>query len=342
MPLVAVLSQKTMSQDNWIDAQALTLDEWLSLVYHPPKDKLVLLGAFPSDKHRDEYISSLQNRSDDDVIKLLHSFLVKSDTFGLIDEIRFEELVDANKNDSVKYKKMISHSYFRRLFHFFKVSKKIYPWEGNTWILDLLPHSPKIALEGLNAYLFANIPVLPDTPLQGLFDAAEVIRAKYIGLPGTQKAKVEYLHDILPRQFENLTERLYNSMNYETWLTPATRDGGRDVVAKINDGARHEFLLIECKRYAGQVDVGIVRELNGVLKSEKANRGVVVTSGKFTTDAKKFASENSIQLIDGEKFVLLLNEHLGANWIQKIDRIIAESEKHYQEESNSKRQKRSK
>jgi restriction system protein len=90
-------------------------------------------------------------------------------------------------------------------------------------------------------------------------------------------------------------------------------------------------LLIECKRYADTVDVGIVRELYGVVNSEKANRGVLVTSGRFTHDAQKFADDNSIQLIDGDQFVLLLNEHLGANWFQKLGRIIAESEKHYQE-----------
>jgi restriction system protein len=330
-----------MSQENWIDAKELTLDEWLSFVYHPPKDKLILLGAFPSDKHRDEYIESIQNRSDDEVIKLLHSFLIKSQTFGFIDEIRFQELIDAHNSNHAKYEKMISHSYYRRLFHYFKVSKQIYPWEGNTWVLDLLPHSPKVALEGLNAYIFANIPVLPDIPMQGLFDAAEIIRAKYIGLPGTQRDKVKLLHELSPRQFENLTERLYNSMGYETLLTQSTRDGGLDVTAKIDDGARREFLLIECKRYAGLVDVLIVRGLNGVLKTKiAANRGVVVTSGKFTADAKKFADETSIQLIDGDKFVLLLNEHLGANWAQKLDRIIAESEKHYQETSGRKKAKR--
>jgi restriction system protein len=319
-----------MSEKNWIDAKNLTLAEWLDLVYDPPKDKLFLQRAFPSDQHRDEYIATNQSRSHDEVLKLLHSFLIKSTLFDFFDEINFQSLTDAYNSNYERFEKMISHSYYRRLINYFRVSKQIYPWEGNTWVLDLLPYSPKVALEGLNAYIFAHIPILPDMALQGLFDAAEIIRAKYIGLPGTQSDKVAMLLDLSSRQFEHLTERLYHSMDYDTWLTPPTRDGGRDIIAKINDGAKHEFLLVECKRYADTVDVGIIRELYGVVNAEKANRGVLVTSGKFTPDAEKFAGSNSIQLIDGDKFVMLLNEHLGANWVQKLDRIIAESEQHYQ------------
>ncbi|RLE44695.1 hypothetical protein DRJ25_06470 [Candidatus Woesearchaeota archaeon] len=319
-----------MSKDKFIDTEKLALQEWLKLVYKPPKDKLFMRRSFPSDKHRDEYIATIQSRPHNEVQKLLHAFLMHSTSLDVWDELNFEHLNYAHQSDKERFEQMSSHTYYRRLANYFKVSKEIYPWEGNTWILDLLPHSPKIALEGLNAYIFAHIPVLPDKALQGLFDAAEIIRAKYIGLPGTQKDRTRMLLDLSPRQFEQLTERLYNGMDYDTYLTPPSRDGGRDVIAKINDGAKHEFLLIECKRYADMVDVGIIREFYGVLVSEKANRGVLVTSGRFSPDARKFAKNNSMQLINGEQFVLLLNEHLGNNWPQKLDRILAESEKHYQ------------
>jgi restriction system protein len=328
-----------MSQDNWIEAKNLPLEEWLALVYAPPKDKVFLQRAFPSDTHRDEYMLSVQIRSHDEVLKLLQAFLVRSTSFDFFDELSFQSLIHAYNSDRERFEKMFSHTYYRRLINYFRVSRKIYPWEGNTWILDLLPHSPKIALEALNAYIFAHIPVLPDTVLYGLWDAEEIIRAKYIGLPKTQSDKIAVLQDLSPRNFEHLTERLYSSMDYETWLTQPTRDGGRDIIAKINIGAKQEFLLIECKRYADTIDVGKVRELYGVVNSEKANRGVLVTSGRFTIDAQKFADDNSIQLIDGDKFVLLLNEHLGANWFQKLDRIIAESEKHYQETRSQKKAK---
>lgn len=319
-----------MNDDNFIDATKLTLQEWLEIVYNPPAGK-IFNRSFPTEKLRNEYLDGIQNRSHDEVTKLLKSMLIKSSSFGLIDEIRFQGLTIAHENNPELFNNMISHTYYQRLVKYFKISEKIYPWEGNTWILDLLPRSPKIALEGLNAYLFANIPVLPDVPLQCLFDVAEIIRAKYIGLPGTQVDKVEFLQGLSSRQFENLAERLYDRLEYETELTQPTRDGGRDVIAKIDNGIKNEILIVECKRYTGSVGFDIVQRLNGALHHDRANRGVVITSGRFTVHARKLANECSIQLIDGEKFVRLLNEHLGTNWTQKIDRIIAESEKHYQE-----------
>jgi restriction system protein len=149
-----------MSQDNWIEAKNLPLEEWLALVYDPPNDKVFLQRAFPSDKHRDEYITSVQSRSHDEVLKLLQAFLVRSTSFNFFDKINFESLTYAYNSDHDRFEKMLSHTYYQRLINYFKVSRLIYPWEGNTWILDLLPHSPKIALEGLNAYIFAHIPVL--------------------------------------------------------------------------------------------------------------------------------------------------------------------------------------
>jgi restriction system protein len=315
--------------DELIYTEKISLQEWLELVYHPPKDKIFLRHSFPTDKHRDEYISTIQKRTDEEVLRLLHAFLMCSTTIDFFDEINFTSLVDAYKSDRDKYERMISHTYYQRLVNHFIVSKNIYPWEGNTWILDLLPHSPRIALEGLNAYIFAHIPFLPDNALQGLFDAEEVIRAKYIGIPKTQRDKVKLLLDLSTRQFENLTERFYHALGYETWLTKPTRDGGRDIVAKIHSGAKHEFILIECKRSSGSIGIGVVRNLFGVIDYERANRGVIVTSGKFTRDAQMFADDTSIQLISGDEFVLLLNEHLGTNWGQKIARFIAESEKQY-------------
>ena len=147
---------QSMTETNFIDAKNLTLEEWLKLVYNPPKDKFFLQRAFPSDKHRDEYIATIQDRSHDDVLNLLYSFLIKSGSFDL-DEIRFQSLIYACKSNYELYVKMISHSYYQRLISYFTFSKEIYPWEGNTWVLDLLPHSPKAALEALNAYIFAHI-----------------------------------------------------------------------------------------------------------------------------------------------------------------------------------------
>jgi restriction endonuclease Mrr len=49
-----------------------------------------------------------------------------------------------------------------------------------------------------------------------------------------------------------------------------------------------------------------IRELYGVLVSEKADRGIFVTTGQFTRDAKEFAEDKPMELLDGMAFQSLM------------------------------------
>lgn len=63
---------------------------------------------------------------------------------------------------------------------------------------------------------------------------------------------------------------------------------------------RGEKHLVQCKHWqAVRVDVDVVRVLYGVMAAKGAAGGFVVTSGRFTDDAIKFASGRNITLIDG-------------------------------------------
>jgi restriction system protein len=76
----------------------------------------------------------------------------------------------------------------------------------------------------------------------------------------------------------------------------AAPDGGVDLVLPRG----HERFLVQCKQWrARQVSVSVVRELYGVMAAERVAGGYVVTSGRFTKDAKEFASGRNIELIDG-------------------------------------------
>jgi restriction system protein len=142
-----------MAKKNWIDTAKLTLAEWLELVYDPfIEDKSFLPRSFLSNEHLDEYIATVQSRSHEEVENLLLFLLIESASYP-IDKLRFQVLMHVRNTDDEMFKNMTSHTYYRRLLVYFRVSKKVYPWEGNTWILDLLPHSPKAALEVLRAYI---------------------------------------------------------------------------------------------------------------------------------------------------------------------------------------------
>lgn len=313
-----------------IDTTKLSLGEWLDLLFNPPEDAVFANYEFPTDKHLEEYISTIQSRTEKEITKLIKFLLIPSGSLG-IDEMHLDWLKHVKKNNPETFELLVNTQHTQRLI-LYSLGSKIPPWEGITWVLDLLPYFPSQAIESLSAYILAHAQLLPDGRLEGLSQATQIIRAKYIGLPGTQPEIIEFLQSMNSRDFEFLIERLYNSMEYETELTPPQKDGGRDVIAKYIKPAKRETLLIECKRYKGSIGIRIVRQLLGVVSSEKANKGVLVTSGNFTKDAIKFAKENPrIELINNQELVLLLNENLGSGWISNIDRLILESKKKFKQ-----------
>jgi len=61
-----------------------------------------------------------------------------------------------------------------------------------------------------------------------------------------------------------------------------------------------EVFLVQCKQWrAYKVSVSVVRELFGVMASQGATGGFVVTSGTFSADARSFVAGKNIELIDG-------------------------------------------
>jgi restriction system protein len=153
---------------------------------------------------------------------------------------------------------------------------------------------------------------MTDSMIHGLSDAKGVIRARYIGLPESSGGRLQTLLGISPREFEQLIEHLYDRMGYQTELTPASKDGGRDIIASISVPGRQERVLVECKRYANTVGVDLVRQLLGVVSNEKVNKGALVCTANFSPKAREMAAGNSrIELIDGSELVTLLNEYLG-------------------------------
>jgi restriction system protein len=82
-------------------------------------------------------------------------------------------------------------------------------------------------------------------------------------------------------------------------------DGGIDLVAR-KDG---EKFLVQCKQWrALKVGVSVVRELYGAMAADGASGGFVVTSGRFTDEAKAFASGRNIELLDGPLLNLLIHD----------------------------------
>lgn len=79
-------------------------------------------------------------------------------------------------------------------------------------------------------------------------------------------------------------------------MTPRSNDGGRDILVYDDTAVGRHLFLVECKRYAPDhpVDVRLVRQFYGVIESERASAGALVTSSYFTEPARRFPEEKDI------------------------------------------------
>lgn len=121
----------------------------------------------------------------------------------------------------------------------------------------------------------------------------------------------ENLETMTGIEFEGFCKRLLESMGFEVQQTKASGDGGIDLVAYNHKPLFEGTYIVQCKRYKGSVGEPTIRDLYGVITSERANKGILITTGYFTNSAISFAEGKNIELIDGEKLNKLLNDFGG-------------------------------
>lgn len=112
-------------------------------------------------------------------------------------------------------------------------------------------------------------------------------------------------------EFEKLLCEAFRRQGYAVEHSGrASGDGGVDIRLRKNN----QVSLVQCKHWKKwSVGVKVIRELLGVVTSEKAQWGIVVTSGRFTEAAVTFANENHIDLIDDNKLARLIQSVQPAN-----------------------------
>lgn len=111
-------------------------------------------------------------------------------------------------------------------------------------------------------------------------------------------------------EFENLTHQLLLKIGFNVEQTKASRDGGIDLIAYSDKPFFKGKYIIQCKRYAGTVGEPIIRDLYGVVSNERANKGILITTGNFSNSALDFAKDKNLELIDGIKLESLLKQYL--------------------------------
>jgi Holliday junction resolvasome RuvABC ATP-dependent DNA helicase subunit len=113
-------------------------------------------------------------------------------------------------------------------------------------------------------------------------------------------------------EFEHVIGRLLHSMGLHAEVTKATGDGGIDIIATLDRPIIGGRYLVQCKRLAPDAPVGAatVREFYGAVTADRrAVKGILVTTSGFTAQAREFAQNLTIELVDGEQLARLLAEH---------------------------------
>lgn len=108
----------------------------------------------------------------------------------------------------------------------------------------------------------------------------------------------EFLFQMDPLAFERHVMSFFEEGGHPTGLTPRSNDFGVDGYVFHPDG----IIVVQCKRYASDNAVGrpAIQQFKGVVEEQKAFRGYVVTTSRFTDAAQESAAKsNRIVLVDG-------------------------------------------
>ena len=127
------------------------------------------------------------------------------------------------------------------------------------------------------------------------------------GDSASKRTLLDVLKSLSPGGFERVSQRLLRESGFERVLvTGKSGDGGIDGHGILQVNPFVSFtVLFQCKRYSGAVSASQVRDFRGAMMG-RADKGIIITTGTFTTEATKEARRDGappIELVDGETLV---------------------------------------
>ncbi|MDQ3660613.1 MAG: restriction endonuclease [Actinomycetota bacterium] len=132
-------------------------------------------------------------------------------------------------------------------------------------------------------------------------ETAETLRANW------RQTLIELVQSLPSDGFERLCQRLLREAGFEqVTVTGRSGDGGLDGVGMLQVNPFVSFrVLFQCKRYSGSVSPSQVRDFRGAMQG-RADKGIILTTGTFTSEARKEAIRDgvpAIELVDRDKLI---------------------------------------
>ena len=132
-----------------------------------------------------------------------------------------------------------------------------------------------------------------------------------------------------PDAFERLCQRILRESGFtKVEVTGKSGDGGVDGIGILRMNLVSFTVLFQCKKYKDSVSSVAVRNFRGAMQG-RCDKGLIITTGTFTSEAKKEAvrdGADTIDLIDGEALCELLKQlRLGVD-VKLVEEISVDTE----------------
>ena len=114
------------------------------------------------------------------------------------------------------------------------------------------------------------------------------------------------LDGLEPEGFDLLVGEIFRRQGYEIEMSGGVgSDGANDLTLRKSD----EVILIQCRHWnSWKVSAPSLEEFYGTVMAAGATSGIFVTSGEYTREARTFAEDKPIRLIDRTEFEQLIEE----------------------------------
>lgn len=175
------------------------------------------------------------------------------------------------------------------------------------------------SLVGLIYFLYRQIKKSREPAAQPLYRATSKIYNSYTPAYSSALKEAAELLPIEPtewdetilesiewKRFEVVCKEFFLMTGFEPRETKIGADGGVDIrIYKVgSETSGKPEAIVQCKAWnTYKVGVKLVRELFGIMAAEKVERGIIITSSEFTTEAKEFAEGKELVLMSGNSFL---------------------------------------
>lgn len=148
---------------------------------------------------------------------------------------------------------------------------------------------------------------------------------------GWKDQLLEVLRQMEPAAFERLCQRLLRESGFTSvTVTGRSSDGGIDGHGMIKLAGFLSFpVIFQSKRYQGSVGPSVVRDFRGAMIG-RADRGLIITTGRFTREAEREAMRDGappVDLVDGGALAEKLKElELGVAVAERrvVERVVVD------------------